>query len=211
MGGAGGYIAVEGVIGVGKTTLTNLIARAWGATSVLEAVEENPFLRNFYGDRQRFAFQTETFFLLSRYRQHVGVIKAAVEHEFVVTDYLFAKNKLFARLNLDGDELTLFEQLYGVLVERMARPAVVVFLQARVDTLMERIARRDRPYERNIGRAYIAALAARYEEFFASYDESVVLAVGTDERDLVADRDAQLEVLDMIRAAVEGYRQRPIG
>ena len=148
------YICIEGVIGVGKSTLTRLLARPFGSETLLEVVEENPFLQDFYADRARYAFQTETFFLLSRYRQQQAVVRPIVGTRNLVSDYLFAKNRLFASLNLHGDEWELFLQLYRTLAERVQTPDLVVYLQADVDTLMSRIAQRDRPFERNMDRDY---------------------------------------------------------
>lgn len=204
------YIAVEGVIGVGKTTLARLLAAPFAAQTLLEAVEENPFLGDFYGDRARYAFQTETFFLLSRYRQQQAVVRPALEHGNLASDYLFAKNHLFASLNLAGDEWVLFQQLYNALSERVARPDLVVFLGADVDTLMARIAHRDRPFERNMDRGYIAALSHAYDQFFASYTETPVVKIDTNNLDLVRDVAAQQQVIGMLRAALAGYEQRSL-
>lgn len=202
------YVAIEGVIGVGKTTLARLLQAPLAAVSLLEAVEENPFLSSFYGDRARYAFQTETFFLLSRYRQQQAVVRPARETSNLVSDYLFAKNYLFAGLNLAGDEWDLFRQLFGALEERVVRPDLVIYLQAGVDTLMARIAQRDRPFERNMDRGYIAALHRAYESFFAAYEDSRVLRIDTEGRNLVSDPDAQREVIGLVRAALEGYEQQ---
>ena len=128
----------------------------------------------------------------------------------VVSDYLFAKNRLFADLNLQGDEWDLFLQLYGALSERIPKPDLVVYLQADVDTLMARIVQRDRPFERNMDRAYIAQLRDAYERFFASYAETPLLAVETDRLDLVRDADARAQIAGAIRAALAGYAQPPL-
>ncbi len=204
------YIVIEGVIGVGKTTLTRLLASRLAATPLLEVVEENPFLGNFYADRQRYAFQTETFFLLSRYRQQQSVVHPAVAAGSLVSDYLFAKTQLFAGLNLAGDEWDLFCQLYRALAERVATPTLVVYLHAGVDTLMQRIAQRDRPFERNMSRDYIAELAHAYDEWWHGEHDGPVLKIETDHRDLVGDEAAQEAVIGMIRAATAGYTQQPL-
>ena len=204
------YIVIEGVIGVGKSTLTRLLAEPFGAETLLEVVEENPFLHRFYGDRARYAFQTETFFLLSRYRQQQSVVQPAVERRHLVSDYLFAKNRLFAGLNLRGDEWDLFLQLYNALSERVPRPDLVVFLQADADTLMTRIAQRDRPFERNMDRAYIEQLRETYERFFAAYTDAPLLPIETDTLNLVRDPQARDHVVGAVRAALEGYRQQPL-
>ena len=204
------YIAVEGVIGVGKSTLTRLLAAPLAAETLLEVVEENPFLQSFYGDRARYAFQTETFFLLSRYRQQRSIVRPAVGTRNLVSDYLFAKNQLFASLNLQGDEWDLFLQLYRALSERVQRPDLVIYLQADVDTLMARIAQRDRPFERNMDRGYIEQLRETYERFFASYTETLLLAVETDTLNLVRDAEARADLIGTIRAALAGYQQQSL-
>ena len=204
------YIAVEGVIGVGKSTLTRLLAGPFAAETLLEVVEENPFLQSFYGDRARYAFQTETFFLPSRYRQQRSIVRPAVGTRNLVSDYLFAKNQLFASLNLQGDEWDLFLQLYRALSERVQRPDLVIYLQADVDTLMARIAQRDRPFERNMDRGYIEQLRETYERFFASYTETPLLAVETDTLNLVRDAEARADLIGTIRAALAGYQQQSL-
>jgi deoxyguanosine kinase len=204
------YIVVEGVIGAGKTTLARLLAQPFQAEMLLEVVEENPFLQNFYGDRARYAFQTETFFLLSRYRQQQSIVQPVVERHSLVSDYLFAKNRLFARLNLQGDEWDLFLQLYNALSERVLKPDLVVYLQADLDTLMARIALRDRPFERNMERDYLARLRDTYDAFFASYTDAPLLPIETDTLNLVRDPDARAHVLGTIRVTLEGYRQQPL-
>jgi deoxyguanosine kinase len=204
------YIVVEGVIGVGKSTLTRMLARPFDAETLLEVVEENPFLQDFYADRARYAFQTETFFLLSRYRQQQSVVLPAVERSTLVSDYLFAKNRVFASLNLRGDEWDLFQQLFGALAERIRVPDLVIYLQADVDTLMTRIAQRDRPFERNMDRGYIEQLHEAYTRFFAEYAETPVLEIETDMLNLVRDEAARSHTFGMIRAALEGYQQRSL-
>lgn len=201
------YIVIEGVIGVGKTTLTRLLARPFKAQVVLEVVEENPFLSDFYDDRARYAFQTQTFFTLSRFKQQTGVVAPTIGRTNVLSDYLFAKNEIFARQNLSSDELELFNQLYQTLNERVPKPDLVVYLQADVDTLMARIALRDRPFERDMDRQYIADLRAAYDQFFASYTETPLLTVATDALNLVRDPQARAQVIGQIEARLMGYQQ----
>lgn len=163
------YIAIEGVIGVGKTTLARLLQpRFDNAELLLEVFEENPFLSDFYGDRARYAFQTQIFFLLSRYRQQNSTVPAILgTGKSLLADYTFAKDALFARINLRGDELTMYHRVHEALAEKIPLPDLTVYLSASVDTLMARIALRDRPYERAMERSYIAELAAAYDDFFA--------------------------------------------
>jgi len=163
------YIAIEGVIGVGKTTLARLLQpRFDNAELLLEVFEENPFLSDFYSDRARYAFQTQIFFLLSRYRQQNSTVPAILNSgKNLLADYTFAKDALFARINLRGDELTMYHRVHEALAEKIPLPDLTVYLSASVDTLMARIALRDRPYERAMERSYIAELAAAYDDFFA--------------------------------------------
>ncbi len=201
------YIAIEGVIGVGKTTLARLLSPPFDAQAMLEVFEENPFLKDFYEDRARFAFQVQIFFLLSRYQQQ----RRLHNLEAVVSDYMFAKDHLFAELNLAGDELTLYESVFGALEEKIRRPDLVVYLWADVDTLMARIAQRDRPYERNMDRDYIAALAEAYERFFTRYQDAPVLRVDTRELNYVSDPTALADVAGRVRARLNlGAYQPPL-
>jgi deoxyadenosine/deoxycytidine kinase len=195
------YIIIEGPIGVGKTVLTRLLAERLAVPPVFEQFEENPFLSNFYVDRARYAFQTEVFFLLNRYRQQQSVIKPAAGKSDLASDYMFAKTKLFAGMNLGGDEFALFEQLYEALSEQVAGPNLVVYLRASVDTLMARIYQRDRSFERSMERAYIERLSQVYDSFFDTYSESPVLKIETDNLDLVRDVEAQQATISLIDAA----------
>lgn len=164
------YIAIEGVIGVGKTTLARLLQPRFAQSDLLlEVFEENPFLSDFYGDRARYAFQTQIFFLLSRYHQQNNTVPAILERgRTLISDYTFAKDSLFARINLHGDELTMYHRVHQALSEKIPLPDLTVYLSANVNTLMARIALRDRSYERTMERSYIADLAAAYDEFFSS-------------------------------------------
>jgi deoxyadenosine/deoxycytidine kinase/NTP pyrophosphatase (non-canonical NTP hydrolase) len=203
------FIAIEGVIGVGKTTLARLMRDSLQAELLLEVFEENPFLSDFYADRDRYAFQTQIFFLLSRYRQQARVIESTLAHAALISDYSFAKDRLFAHLNLAGDELEMYERVHTVLAEKIPQPDLVVYLRAEVDTLMERIATRDRPYERTMSRDYITDLRNAYERFFAAYPDAPVLAVDTDELNWVSDPQALSSVLGRVRAVLEdGFEQQ---
>jgi deoxyguanosine kinase len=161
------YIVVEGVIGVGKTTLARLLQPSFQANLLLEVFEENPFLSNFYADRARYAFQTQIFFLLSRYhQQNRGIPELTADGKNLIGDYTFEKDALFASINLKGDELAMYYRVHEALAEKIRIPDLIVYLRAEVDLLMQRIAQRDRPYERNMDRAYIAELAEAYDDFY---------------------------------------------
>jgi deoxyguanosine kinase len=179
------YIAVEGVIGVGKTSLARLLADGLQARLVMEEVEENPFLRDFYRDREQYAFQTQMHFLFSRYQQQRSLRQMDLFNERMVADYLFQKDRIFASLNLSERELTLYERMVGWLEMEVMKPDVVVYLQAATDTLVDRIARRGRPYERDIDRGYLNALNEAYNRFFFHYVESPLLVVNTNAIDFV--------------------------
>jgi deoxyguanosine kinase len=181
------YIAIEGVIGVGKTTLARLLQPAFDSELLLEIFEENPFLSDFYSDRERYAFQTQIFFLLSRYHQQRRGVKAILETgKTLFSDYTFAKDSLFAGINLKGDELEMYKRVHEALAEKIVQPDLLVYLRAETDVLMQRIALRDRSYERNMERGYIEELNRAYEEFFSgAYDDTPILAIDTNQLDFV--------------------------
>jgi deoxyguanosine kinase len=181
------YIAIEGVIGVGKTTLARMLAPSFEAELLLEVFEENPFLSDFYSDRARYAFQTQIFFLLSRYHQQRRGVTALVESgKSLLSDYTFAKDSLFARINLQGDELGMYKRVHEALAEKIPMPNLLVYLRADTDVLMQRIELRDRSYERNMERNYIEDLNHAYEEFFSRpYDGTPVLTIDTNPLDFV--------------------------
>ncbi len=180
------YIAIEGVIGVGKTTLARLLQTSFNAELLLEIFEENPFLSDFYGDRERFAFQTQIFFLLSRYhQQRRGVPESLKKNPWLISDYTFEKDRLFAEANLSGDELETYFQVHEALAEKIIKPNLIVYLQADTDVLMQRIAHRDRPYERKMDVNYIDALNQTYETRFKSYPGQTVLTINTNNLDYI--------------------------
>lgn len=196
------YIAIEGVIGVGKTTLARLLQPSFNADLVLEAFEENPFLSDFYADRQRYAFQTQIFFLLSRYHQQREISKRALEAVDLIADYTFEKDALFARLNLTGDELATYTQVHEALAERIHPPDLVVFLRASTEVAMQRIAMRDRSYERNMDFSYINELNQAYEDYFGHESDQKVLVIDTNSIDFVAQTKHLENVGNRIRAAL---------
>ncbi len=186
------YVAIEGVIGVGKTTLARLLQPAFQSALVLEVFEENPFLSDFYSDRQRYAFQTQIFFLLSRYyQQRRSVPEILKRGEPLITDYTFAKDALFARINLAGDELEMYYRVHDALAEKIPLPNLIVYLRADIEVLMQRIASRDRPYERNMEHDYIYELIQAYDDFFLNNQARnvggnvTVLTLDTNELDYV--------------------------
>jgi deoxyguanosine kinase len=186
------YIAIEGVIGVGKTTLTQALAASTDARSILEPVEENPFLEAFYKDRRRFAFQTQLFFLLSRYRQMMALRQRDLFQHAVVCDYLFQKDRIFASINLSDDEMVLYDQILPLLERDLPRPDKVVYLRADLPVILKRIERRGRSFERSIDPEYLRVLDEAYTQFFFHYQTSPLLVVNTNLIDLVdrpADRD----------------------
>jgi len=181
------YFSIEGVIGVGKTTLARLLQPAFEAALNLEVFEENPFLSNFYQDRARYAFQTQMFFLLSRYhQQRRGVTTILEAGKSLLSDYTFAKDSLFARINLRGDELDMYCRVHEALAEKIPMPDLLVYLRADTNILMQRITLRDRSYERNMEQNYIEELNRAYEEFFSQpYDGTPVLTIDTNPLDFV--------------------------
>jgi deoxyguanosine kinase len=180
------YIAIEGVIGVGKTTLARLLQPTFEATLLLEIFEENPFLSDFYSDRARYAFQTQIFFLLSRYhQQRKGVRDALSSNPCLISDYTFEKDRLFAEANLVGDELEMYFKVHEALAEKITKPDLVVYLQADTDVLMQRIAQRDRPYERQMEIDYINILNKTYDQHFSSAMNQNCLTIQTNSLDYV--------------------------
>jgi deoxyguanosine kinase len=205
------YIVVEGAIGVGKTTLARILGEVLPAEVLLEVFEENPFLSDFYADRQRYAFQTQLFFLLSRYRQQDKVVASTLPRSILVSDYLFAKDWLFAHLNLAGDELAMYERVHAILGEQIPAPGLVVYLRASIDVLMDRIRYRGRSYERQMERGYIEALQTAYDQFFGVYSEAPVLTLDTNGIDIVNDLGARAEVINRVKSALQGeHLQLPL-
>ena len=192
------YFAIEGVIGVGKTTLARLLQSQFEAELVLEIFEENPFLSNFYADRGRYAFQTQIFFLLSRYHQQRRNIGDRLgEGKTLISDYTFEKDSLFARINLVGDELDMYFKVQEALAEKIVPPDLVVYLRASTDTLMKRIAQRDRPYERQMEREYIDLLNRTYDAFYINSPHFThVLVIETDDLNIL-ERPEDLDTIQI--------------
>ena len=198
------YIAIEGVIGVGKTTLARLLQKPFEAEVLLEVFEENPFLSDFYADRARYAFQTQIFFLLSRYhQQNKNVPDILAGGKNLVADYTFAKDALFAGINLRGDELDMYHKVHDALGEKIPKPDLLVYLQASTDTLMKRIAFRDRPYERQMERSYIDELNRAYDAFFFKpFDHAPVLKIDSNDLDIINNPEDLKRVENRIREAL---------
>ena len=190
------YIVVEGPIGVGKTSLAKILAAEFQARCVFEKVEDNPFLPKFYEDRETHAFQNQLFFLLSRYQQQRELSQQELFIQSTVSDYLFAKDKIFATLTLSSEELNLYQQIYQLLDTRVPKPDLVVYLQARPEVLYKRIKKRDKSYERSITPEYLEEVAQAYNRFFFHYDESPLLVVNTSEIDFVA---SSKDLADLIK------------
>ncbi len=195
------YIAIEGVIGVGKTTLARLLQPAFQSALLLEVFEENPFLSDFYADRERYAFQTQIFFLLSRYHQQRRAVGELLQEKGTLfSDYTFEKDALFARINLSGDELEMYYKVHDALAEKIIKPDLILYLRASTNTLMQRIAFRDRPYERNMEQDYIEQLNTAYDSFFGGHHQgTVILAIDTDNLDYVRNEEALRFVENRIR------------
>jgi len=199
------YLAIEGVIGVGKTTLARLLQPAFQANILLEVFEENPFLSSFYSDRSRYAFQTQIFFLLSRYhQQHQGIPKAIANGANLISDYTFEKDSLFARINLQGDELDMYYKVHEALAEKIQTPELILYLRADTKKLLQRIEQRDRPYERDMDPAYIEQLNRAYDDFFLGVEyEKPVLVIDTNSLDFVRYPDDLRWVENRIRQTLQ--------
>ena len=197
------HIAIEGPIGVGKTSLTGLLAKRFKGTRVLADVE-NPFLDDFYKDKRGAAFRTELFFLLSRYDQQRGVSQRDLFMEMTIADYTFQKSKIFAYLTLDDSELMIYNRLYELLNETVPRPDLVIYLQGNLDTLLKRIKKRGRAYEKAISPQYLQELSEAYSHYFYRYDETPLLVVNTNEIDFVHTPEHFDQLVEQIRNAQKG-------
>ncbi|MEZ4589908.1 MAG: deoxynucleoside kinase [Chloroflexota bacterium] len=193
------FVAIEGVIGVGKTTLTRLLQSKFETASVLlEVFEENPFLAGFYKDRDSLAFQTQLFFLLSRYHQQHEAVPNALRKGMLIADYTFAKDELFAWLNLKDDELAMYGRVHAALGEKIPKPDLIVYLQADHEVIMRRIALRDRPYERDMDPEYIRKLAAAYEAWLSNVQDTNVLTINVNSLDYLSNDDDLAHVAELI-------------
>ena len=198
------YIVTEGPIGVGKTSLTNLLAEELQAHLILERAEDNPFLPDFYKDPVRFRFQTQMFFLLSRFSQQQEMSQPDLFSRIMISDYLFDKDRIFAYLNLDEHELALYEQFYKILEPKIVKPDLVIFLQADTDTLLKRIKQRGRPFEKEMNPDYIADVNEAYNQFFFHYTETPLLVINTSDIDFVHCREDRDDLLKQILSMKQG-------
>ena len=200
------YIAIEGPIGVGKSSLARLLSKELGARLVVEEFEENPFLPEFYVDPERYAFQTQLFFLLQRYRQQQDLRQVDMFQKLLVTDYMFVKDRLFASLNLNEKEMQLYDTVANLLERNVINPDLVIYLQADTDTLMKNIAKRGREMEKNITYEYIDALNQVYTEFFFRYQDTPLVIINTNDIDFVHNKNDLEEVISYIRQPVSGTK-----
>jgi deoxyguanosine kinase len=198
------YIAVEGPIGVGKTALAQALGKEMNARLVLEDTEKNPFLPRFYEDPDKYSFPAQLYFLLTRYNQQRELSQQDLFAQMTVADYLFAKDRIFASLNLSPDELKLYEGVYQLLNAEMAKPDLVVYVRARVEVLADRLRKRNRDFERDISFEYLERVSAAFRDFFFYYDEAPLLVVDTSDIDFVANPEDLADLVREINNAGEG-------
>jgi deoxyadenosine/deoxycytidine kinase len=200
------YLVVEGPIGVGKTSLVTLLAEQLTGTAILEESENNPFLIRFYRDRRRWAFQTQLFFLLSRYRQQEEMAQHELFSNVTITDVFLPKDRIFASLNLTPDELVLYDQIYGLLRSRLPKPDLVIYLHAETDALMRRVKQRGREYEQDVTWEYLDELSRAYNEFFFSYNDTPLLVIQTTDIDFVNNPGDLSDLIRQIRQMKGGVQ-----
>jgi deoxyguanosine kinase len=200
------FIAIEGVIGAGKTSLTARLSQTLGAKAIYEEFEKNPFLEDFYDDPEHFAFQTQIFFLLSRYQQQPTLRQHDLFQQCMVSDYIFAKDRIFATLNLNEKEMKLYDNLARIMEKDIVKADLVIYLQASTKHLMELIRRRGRKIEKNINDDYIQALNELYNNFFFHYKETPLLVINTDELDFVHNESDYQDILYEINQHSSGTK-----
>ncbi len=181
------FIVIEGVIGAGKTTLSNILANYYNAELILEEVETNPFLSNFYKDRKGYAFQTQIYFLLSRFKQMTKYRQLNLFNSMIISDYLFDKDYIFAEINLDENEFSMYKTIYSLMKSQITNPDLVIYLQSSLDTLTKHIKKRGRTFESNINADYLQVLIEKYNEFFFRYKSSPLLIINIDKIDFLQD------------------------
>ena len=200
------YIAIEGPIGVGKTSLAKLLSKRLSAKLILEKFEDNPFLPEFYNDPARFAFQTQLFFLLQRYQQQHDIRQVDMFHNLLISDYMFIKDRLFASLNLDDKEMNLYDSIANIMERNIINPDLIIYLQADTSTLMKNIDKRGRDFENNISYDYINALNEIYTEYFFRYNDTPLVIINTNNIDFVNNAEDLDQVIEYIRQPVSGTK-----
>tara|TARA_B100000965_G_scaffold331357_1_gene295494 strand:+ start:2059 stop:2700 length:642 start_codon:yes stop_codon:yes gene_type:complete len=200
------YIAIEGPIGVGKTSLAKLLSKRLSAKLILEKFEENPFLSEFYDDPTRFAFQTQLFFLLQRYQQQQDIRQVDMFHNLLISDYMFIKDRLFASLNLDDKEMNLYDSIANMMERNVINPDLIIYLQADTATLMKNIDKRGRNFESNISYEYINELNEIYTEYFFRYNDTPLVIINTNNIDFVHNPDDLDQVIQYIKQPVSGTK-----
>ena len=188
------FIAVEGAIGAGKTSLVNLLEQQYGARVILEENDSNPFIAKFYEDQETYSFQTQIFFLLSRYNQYMELAQRDLFNSVVVIDYLFQRDKIFAQLNLEDHEYRLYEQIYNLISSKAPKPDLVIFLQASTEVLLERVSKRNREYESFMDPDYLDSVNKAFNNFFFYYSDTPLLVINTNEIDFI-EKKCDLEEL----------------
>tara|TARA_B100000085_G_C18509383_1_gene498973 strand:+ start:332 stop:1000 length:669 start_codon:yes stop_codon:yes gene_type:complete len=199
-------ISIEGTIGVGKTSLANLISKKIQAKLVLEKFEENPFLKDFYSNQEQHAFQTQLFFLLSRYSQHQDLKQVDIFSKTIISDYMFIKDRLFACLNLNDREMALYDSIAKILEKDIVYPDLAIFLQADTEKLMANIKKRGRSYESTIDPDYIESLNQVYNEYFFRYDKGPLLIINTNEIDFVNNPEDLNGIMDFLKEPIKGKK-----
>ena len=197
------HIAIEGPIGVGKTSLVNLLSKRLRGTKILQDAD-NPFLEDFYKDKRGAAFRTQLFFLLSRFDQQRSIAQRDLFTQLILADYTFPKDKIFAYLTLEDSELMIYNRLYDLLYETVPKPDLVIYLQASLDTLLRRIKKRGRAYEKSISSSYLQELSEAYSHYFYRYDETPLLVVNTNDIDFVNTPEHFDQLVEQIRNAQKG-------
>lgn len=201
------YIAIEGAIGAGKTTLAKRLKERLNSELILEEFEANPFLEKFYSDRRRLAFQTQMFFLINRYKQQEQLNQENLFTEFIVSDYFFEKDRIFAYMNLSAEELKLYESIFPLLARSLRKPDLVVYLQSGPERLMYNIKKRARKIERNLTRSYIEELSESYNHFFFRYQSTPLLIVNSTDIDFVNNEADFEELFKQIFREDRGYTE----
>lgn len=200
------YIAIEGVIGVGKTSLAKLLTKRLDGQLILEESEKNPYLADFYRDPRRFGFQTQLFFLITRYRQLLNIPQGDLFHKYLIADYIFAKDKIFAFLNLEKRDLVLYERVVVLMEKELPKPDLVLYLQSNTERLMNNIRKRKLPFEKNISPEYIKQLNEAYNEFFFRYSETPLLVINTSEIDFVRNEEDLNDLIQQIKNPPVGIK-----